>query len=320
MRVLSLFSGCGGLDLGFAQAGFDIVAASEWDETIYPTYKANHPDTMLIEGDVKNLTVYPEHIDGIIGGPPCQSWSEAGKQRGISDARGQLFYEYIRILKDVSPKFFVAENVYGMLWQKHQPAVRNILDKFDQAGYNVNIHVVNAQDYGLAQERKRIFFIGFRKDLDIMFQFPSPADRKLTMRDVIWDLQFSVVPTLPHHMHNPAAINNNEYYVDSYSPMFMSRNRVREWDTQSFTVQASGRQCQIHPSAPRMLKQGDTYIFQPGFTYRRLSVREAARLQGFPDDFYFIYDDADDGYKMIGNAVPVPLAYTIAQSIKGVFV
>ena len=113
MRVISLFSGCGGLDLGFEKAGCEIPVANEFDKTIWETFEVNHPNTKLIRGDIRQVheEVFPNDIDGIIGGPPCQSWSEAGSLRGIDDDRGKLFYEYIRILKDKQPKFFLAENV-----------------------------------------------------------------------------------------------------------------------------------------------------------------------------------------------------------------
>ena len=173
MRVISLFSGCGGLDLGFEKAGFDIPIANEFDSTIYETFKLNHPNTRLIEGDIRKVddSVFEEigEIDGIIGGPPCQSWSEAGALRGIDDDRGKLFFEYIRILKAVKPKFFLAENVSGMLANRHNEAVQHILELFDSAGYDVTLTLVNAKDYGVAQERKRVFYIGFRKDLNIKF-------------------------------------------------------------------------------------------------------------------------------------------------------
>lgn len=111
MNIISLFSGCGGLDLGFKKAGFNIAVANEYDKTIWATFKANHHNTKLIEGDIRHILEedFPNDIDSIIGGPPCQSWSEAGALRGINDARGQLFYDYIRILKNKQPKFF---------WQK----------------------------------------------------------------------------------------------------------------------------------------------------------------------------------------------------------
>lgn len=329
MNVISLFSGCGGLDLGFEKAGFEIPVANEFDKTIWETFKINHPKTTLIEGDVRQITkkdidqYLNGEIDGIIGGPPCQSWSEAGALRGIDDERGQLFFDYIRMLKEFKPKFFLAENVSGMLADRHSEAVHNILKMFEDAGYDVSLTMVNAKDYGVAQERKRVFYIGFRKDLNINFVFPQGSteedEKKITLQDVIWDLQFTAVPAGPKNHHNPEAVNNNEYFTGAYSTIFMSRNRVKAWDEQGFTVQASGRQCQLHPQAPKMVKVGTNdcrFVEGKEDLYRRMTIREVARIQGFPDDFQFIYDNTNDAYKMIGNAVPVNLAYEIAVAIK----
>jgi len=325
MNIISLFSGCGGLDLGFERAGFDITVANEFDKNIWETFKANHPNTRLIEGDIRNIKEedFPSEIDGIIGGPPCQSWSEAGSLKGIEDDRGKLFYEYIRILKNKQPKFFLAENVSGMLADRHSEAVQNILEMFKECGYDVTLTLVNAKDYGVAQERKRVFYIGFRKDLKENFIFPKGSteedDKKITLRDIIWDLQDSAVPSAEKNKRNPNAINNNEYFTGDYSPMFMSRNRVKGWDEQAFTVQASGRQCQIHPQAPKMIKVGKNdcrFVEGKEDLYRRMTIREVARVQGFPDSFKFIYENTNDAYKMIGNAVPVNLAYEVACAIK----
>ena len=329
MNVISLFSGCGGLDLGFERAGFHIPVANEFDPTIYETFKINHPKTHLIEGDIRQVTkedIAPYidgEVDGIIGGPPCQSWSEAGALRGIEDARGKLFYDYIRLLKEFAPKFFLAENVSGMLANRHSEAVQNILHMFEEAGYDVSLTLVNAKNYGVAEERKRVFYIGFRKDLNIQFVFPKGSteedDAKLTLRDIIWDLQDTAVPAGPKNHHNPEAVNNNEYFTGAFSPIFMSRNRVKGWDEQAFTVQASGRQCQLHPQAPKMQKFGkDDCRFVEGSEHlcRRMAIREIARVQGFPDDFQFLYKETNNAYKMIGNAVPVNLAYEIATAIK----
>lgn len=325
MEVLSLFSGCGGLDLGFKQAGFTIPVANEFDSTIWQTYEVNHKDTRLLRGDIRKITkdAVPSKIDGIIGGPPCQSWSEAGTLKGINDTRGQLFFDYIRILRWTRPKFFLAENVSGMLAKRHANAVQNILNLLRKCGYNVSLTLVNAKDYGVAQERKRIFYIGFRSDLNISFTFPKGTTidnpKKRTLKDVIWDLKDTAVPALSHNRKNPDAVNNNEYFVGSYSPIYMSRNRVKSWNEQAFTVQASGRQCQIHPQAPKMQKLGlDKYEFIKGkeYLYRRMTVREIARIQGFPDSYQFCYRYLNDAYKMIGNAVPVNLAYEIGCAIK----
>lgn len=331
MKVLSLFSGCGGLDLGFEKAGFEIPVANEFDKTIWDTFKINHPKTHLIEGDVRKVSkndiseYLSGDLDGIIGGPPCQSWSEAGSLRGIDDDRGKLFFDYIRILKDFKPKFFLAENVSGMLANRHSSAVQNILKLFNEAGYDVNLTLVNAKNYGVAQDRKRVFYIGFRKDLNIKFSFPKGSteddEKKLTLKDVIWDLQDTAIPARERNHHNPVAINNNEYFIGAFSSIFMSRNRVRSWNEQGFTVQASGRQCQLHPQAPKMIKFGMNdcrFVKGKESLYRRMTIREIARIQGFPDNFKFIYDSLDTGYKMIGNAVPVNLAFEIATAIKKV--
>lgn len=326
MKILSLFSGCGGLDLGFKKANFDIVAANEFDKTIWKTFELNHPETSLIKKDIRKIDAdmdLPKNIDGIIGGPPCQSWSEAGSLKGINDERGQLFFDYIRILKNKKPKFFLAENVSGMLANRHIDAVNNIMQLFSNCGYDVSLNLVNAKDYAVPQERKRIFYIGFRKDLNVNFQFPDGStildSQKITLKQTIFDLQDTAIPALEKNKHNPKAINNNEYYTGSYSPIFMSRNRIKNWDEQAFTVQASGRQCQLHPQAPKMQKiSTNKYIFAKGkeHLYRRLTVREIARIQGFPDDFKFDYTNINDAYKMIGNAVPINLSFEIAKAIK----
>lgn len=327
MNLISLFSGAGGLDLGFEKAGFTIAMANEYDKGIWATYEKNH-SAPLIKGDIRNIkeSDFPDEIDGIIGGPPCQSWSEAGALRGIEDERGQLFYDYIRILKEKHPKFFLAENVSGMLANRHSEAVKNIIKQFENCGYDVTINLVNASDYGVPQDRKRVFYIGFRKDLNIKFEFPKPTTPnrkdKLTLRYAIGDLVGKEVPALSKNKTNgKLEIPNHEYFTGAYSTIFMSRNRVRSWDEPAFTVQASGRQCQLHPQAPKMqFVEKNKRRFVPGYEdlYRRLTVRECARVQGFPDNFEFIYTDVNYGYKMIGNAVPVNLSYIVAKSIKSV--
>ena len=320
MNIISLFAGAGGLDLGFEKAGFNVVAANEYDKTIWETYENNH-DAELIKGDICNISsdMFPE-CDGIIGGPPCQSWSEAGSLKGIDDPRGQLFYQYIRILKDKRPKFFLAENVKGMMAKRHSSAVENIISQFEAAGYDVFICLLNASDYSVPQDRKRVFYVGFRKDLHVKFEPPTPHETKKTFKDAIFDLKDLAIPALEKNKTNgdKCKVLNHEYFTGAYSSMFMSRNRVRRWDEPAFTVQASGRQCQLHPQAPVMPKvETNKNIFEPGKEelYRRLTIRECARVQGFPDDFKFYYTNLNDAYKMIGNAVPVNLAYEMAKSI-----
>lgn len=321
MKLISLFSGAGGLDLGFEKAGFDIVVANEFDKTIWETYEKNHKGKLL-KKSIKELSPeeLPHNITGIIGGPPCQSWSLGGTSKGIKDPRGKLFFQYIRIIKEKQPLFFLAENVKGMLSKKHKEAVNQILKKFSEIGYNVKIYSTNASNYEIAQDRERIFYIGFRKDLNVSFNFPMEKSKKVNLKDKIYDLKDKSVQPLEKNKHNPNCIvANHEYFIDNFSPIFMSRNRVRNWNERAFTVQASGRQCQLHPQAPKMQKiEKDKFKFVVGkeSQYRRLTIRECARLQEFPDDFIFYYKDLNVGYKMVGNAVPVKLAYEIALEIK----
>lgn len=321
VKLVSLFSGAGGMDLGFEKAGFKVIWANEYDKTIWETYKRNHL-AYLDKRDIRKINSSEiVNCDGIIGGPPCQSWSEAGASRGINDERGKLFYEFIRILKDKQPKFFVAENVSGMLSYRHKAAVNNIIKRFNLARYNVAIKLLNAADYGIAQDRKRVFYVGFRRDLNIKFKFPLPVEKKVVLRDAIWDLKETAIPALLGNKTNgdKCQIANHEYMIGSFSTIYMSRNRVRSWDEPSFTIQAGGRHAPIHPQAPKMLfVEKNKRIFVPGkeHLYRRLSVRECARIQTFPDEFKFYYMDVSNGYKMVGNAVPVKLAYYIAMAVK----
>tara|TARA_R110002124_G_scaffold280490_2_gene453779 strand:- start:17789 stop:18817 length:1029 start_codon:yes stop_codon:yes gene_type:complete len=324
MKVVSFFAGAGGLDLGFENSGFDIIWANEFDKDIWETYKENHPNTYLDKRSIVDIDPceVPD-CDGIIGGPPCQSWSEAGALRGIEDKRGLLFFNFIEILKAKQPKFFLAENVSGMLLPRHKEALNNIKEMFRTAGigYELSFKLLNASNYNVPQDRKRVFFIGIRKDLKTSFEFPNIEFPKISLDKAIGDLQESVLPAKENNKTNGDECNipNHEYMIGGFSSIFMSRNRVRAWNEQSYTIQAGGRHAPLHPQAPKMkFIEQNKRIFEPGYEdlYRRLSVRECARIQTFPDDFIFHYNSIVAGYKMIGNAVPVKLAEFLATSIK----
>ncbi len=322
MKIVSLFSGAGGLDLGFEKAGFTTIWANEYDKEIWKTYENNFPHVTLDKRSITQISAeeIPE-ADGIIGGPPCQSWSEAGALRGIEDERGKLFFDFIRILRQKKPLFFLAENVSGMLAARHAEALNNIIRLFQESGYTLSYKLLNAHDYGVAQDRKRVFFVGYRKDLEIRFDFPQPIRTKRYLRDVIWDLKDSAIPAKEKNHTNGAQciVPNHEYAIGSFSTIFMSRNRVRNWDEPSFTIQAGGRHAPLHPQAPKMrFIEKNKRIFVPGkeHLYRRLSVRECARIQSFPDNHIFYYDNVMAGYKMVGNAVPPNMAYFLAKKIK----
>ncbi|MDX8412843.1 MAG: DNA cytosine methyltransferase [Mariprofundales bacterium] len=321
MKVVSLFSGAGGLDLGFETAGFQTVWANEYDKDIWETYEKNFPHVELNRQSIRDVeSAEIPDCDGIIGGPPCQSWSEAGALRGIKDKRGQLFYEFIRILRDKQPKFFVAENVSGMLAARHAGAMASIQELFKESGYELSFTMLNASDYWVPQDRKRVFFIGVRKDLGITFKFPLPFRQKRCLKDIIYDIKDDALPAMGKNQTNgdDCVVPNHEYLTGGFSTIFMSRNRVRGWEEQSFTIQAGGRHAPLHPQAPKMkFVEQNIRVFVPNkeHLYRRLTVRECARIQTFPDTHQFYYKNVLAGYKMVGNAVPATLAFFVAKKV-----
>jgi DNA (cytosine-5)-methyltransferase 1 len=313
-KLISLFAGAGGMDIGFEEAGFETIWANEYDQNITPSFRNYFQKTEL---DERSITVIPSnaipYADGVIGGPPCQSWSEAGAKRGIADARGQLFHEYVRVIKHVKPYFFVAENVHGIIHQRNIAAFDAILEMLESCGYKISWKLLNASDFGVPQDRERVFIVGYREDLGRTFIFPEPLKVKITLEEAIGDLA-------KVKLGRNKVIKNHETTDIGFSPIFMSRNRVRSWNEQSYTILASDRHIPIHPSAPKMIDSGqkDLKLFVPGkeSLYRRLSIRECARIQTFPDKYEFLYRNVRDGYKMIGNAVPVKLAQVVAEQIR----
>ncbi|MEX9491283.1 DNA (cytosine-5-)-methyltransferase, partial [Escherichia coli] len=237
----------------------------------------------------------------------------------IDDSRGQLFNDYIRLLKAKKPKFFLAENVSGILHKRHEKAFKNIITDFEEAGYNISYKLLNAVDFNVPQDRKRVIIVGFRSDYAKSFIFPDKSINKLNLKDAIFDLKDNALPAANGNKKNITTIvPNHEYMTGGFSSMFMSRNRVRTWDEPSFTIQAGGRHAPIHPQAPKMINIGkDKFKFDElnEDKYRRMSVRECARVQTFPDDFLFEYNSISDGYKMVGNAVPVNFAQSLADAI-----
>lgn len=318
MNVISFFCGCGGLDLGFKNAGYQIIWANDNAHSVKETYECNFPETEFCDTNINDLKIedLPNDIVGIIGGPPCQSWSNAGKGGGFDDPRGKVFLTFINILKEKKPLFFVAENVKGLLAARNKESFTQIKEAFKAAGYDIWVDCLNANDYDVPQNRERVIFVGFCKGLNVNYHFPNPTNTKPVVLNAISDLQTTAV-----RMGNAPVINAHEYWEGGYSYIFMSRNRVLDWNKPSFTIQASGRQTSIHPRAPKMIKvEKDVFMFAPeGLNlYRRLTARECARIQTFPDDFEFKYQSLNDAYKMIGNAVPVNLSYHIAMSIRQV--
>ncbi len=323
MKLVSFFSGCGGLDLGFEQAGFDVIWANEFDPSIHNTYHHNHPKTVLCGKDIRQIDVseIPD-CDGFIGGPPCQSWSTGGSMRGLDDSRGKVFLDYIRLIKGKQPKFFVIENVAGIVSDHHFVTFHGFLSTLSKAGYRVQYSIFNTTHFGIAQERLRVMVVGIRNDLNCSIMFPAPNERgKVTIKDAIGDMVLQPRPYLKGEkvVLTREGLANNDYFAGPFDKYYFERNRRRNWDEVSYTIVASANVTPLHPNSPEMIRdngKGWHFIEGKENKYRRLSVRECARLQSFPDDFVFYYDEIRDGYKMVGNAVPPKLAYIIAKAMR----
>ncbi len=343
-NLLSLFSGCGGLDLGFEFAGLkavlgtDVMEAAFKDKTIFQaniqnnvfntiyvndifdeareTYAKNAGRYIYIDkSDIRKIKEFPK-ADIVLGGFPCPGFSEGGP-RLVDDKRNFLYLHFIRCLMQSRPKIFVAENVKGMMTLGKGEVFKQIVQDFAAAGYKIYHKLLNSAEYGVPQIRERVILVGVRDDVDFEYKYPKATHgyhidglkEVVTLRDAIGDLE-----------ENPG-----EYFIGSYSSIFMSRNRKKRWDEPSFTIQASGRQAPIHPSGAPMEHVGkDKYIFSDGEeNNRRLSVKEIARIQTFPDWYEFSKGTKNRNenakldliYKQIGNAVPVRLALAIAAPI-----
>ena len=331
MDVVSFFAGCGGLDLGFEQAGFHVVWANEFEPHCRTTYIRNHPNTEFVLGDICRIdpNTIPD-CDGFIGGPPCQSWSVGGKQKGLDDERGQLFLKYIELINAKKPKFFVIENVKGMLDDKFKSVFEDFVYRLENAGYNVQWALLDAVNFRIPQNRERLFFVGFRKELNILFTFPVPSCADpITLEQAISDITAEPVRfsggkmkdfDIRDDMNNQYP--NHDVLTSKFGSFYYRGNRRRGWKQPSFTISATAEFAPLHPSSPKMMYYGhENWNFQKDRLeeYRRLSVRECARIQTFPDNFIFNYENIKDAYKMIGNAVPPRLGKEIAKSILNAF-
>ena len=343
-NLLSLFSGCGGLDLGFELAGLKAVMGEKVmeeafrDKSVFQkninnnvfntifvndifteareTYAGNAGKYIYMDkSDIRKIKQFPK-ADIVLGGFPCPDFSEAGP-RLLDDKRNFLYLHFIRCLMQSKPKLFVAENVKGMTTLGKGEVFKQIVEDFAAAGYTIYHKLLSSEEYGVPQIRKRVILVGVRNDIEFEYQYPEPAygDEKKGLKKIV-DLRTAI---------GDLEDNPGEYFTGSYSSMFMSRNRKKSWSEPSFTIQASGRQAPIHPGGEPMVKVGkDKYIFTDGEeNNRRLSVKEIARIQTFPDWYEFSRGTSNRNenakldlvYKQIGNAVPVRLALAVAEPI-----
>lgn len=342
--VIDLFAGVGGLSLGFEKAGFDVVLANECDESIAQAYMFNHQSTQMIVGDITKLPLekifkpYRGKIDVIIGGPPCQGFSQKGQRKTIHDERNFLFKYYVMVVDLVRPQYFVMENVPNLLTAERGFFKKEITELFKGMDYSLNSGVLNAADYGVPQNRKRAVIIG--KLNGSAPQLPAPSDKKTTIWDAIEDLAFlgsgegseaQEYPFPPKSSYaqqlrgNTTVLHN--HVATKHSAIALERLRMippnsgkemlpKEHLTKSIYSGTWTRMGKDEASVT-ITTRFDTPSsgkFTHPYLNRAITVREAARIQSFPDSFVFIGNKGSQ-MRQVGNAVPPLLAQSIATVI-----
>lgn len=315
MKVISLFSGAGGMDLGFIKAGHEIIWVNDNDQDSCDTYEKNINHKPICK-DIEEIqsTDIPSG-DIVIGGFPCQGFSIANPYRNTEDKRNKLYLELLRVIRDKKPKYFVAENVTGLCsiggYESNQDkkehlgrVLKIIIKELEGAtpeGYHVEFKILNSADFGVPQIRRRVIILGTRKDIKMILKHPNPTHSKdgkdglpiwKTVREAISDLPDEPSEKIPNHTGTSHQVKINGHIG----------NRATQWDKASPTIVGRGGGT-----------GGPVIIPHPNLK-RRMTVRETARIQCFPDDFIF-KGSVSSQYRQIGNAVPWPLAYYVAKNI-----
>lgn len=323
--VLELFAGAGGLALGMEKAGLKCVALNEIDKYACETLRKNRPNWNVLEGDIKNFNFaeFQKKVDVVTGGFPCQAFSYAGKRMGFEDARGTLFYEFARVVKEVNPPICIGENVKGLLSHDNGKTLKGMISVLDEIGYNVvPVEVLKAINYKVPQKRERLILVGIRKDIDLKYEYPKPYKKIYNLKDALkkGELFDCNVPKSPGAKYPESKKNvldlvppkgywrdlpieiQKEYMGASYYLGGGKTGMARRigWDEPCLTLTCSPAQKQTERCHP-----DET---------RPFTVREYARIQTFPDDWEFAGPMAQQ-YKQIGNAVPVNLAREVGYSI-----
>ena len=323
--VLELFAGAGGLAVGLEKAGLKCTALNEIDKWACQTLRQNRPNWNVIEGDIRNISFseYHNKVDVVTGGFPCQAFSYAGKKLGLNDARGTLFYEFARVVKETNPPICIGENVRGLLSHEKGKTLEGMISILDEIGYTVvPIKVLKAINYKVPQKRERLILVGIRKDIDITFEYPKPYNKVYNLVDALkkgelynCDVPTSngakypeskkevlnLVPQKGYWRDLPLDIQK-EYMGGSFFLGGGKTGMARRigWDEPCLTLTCSPAQKQTERCHPEET--------------RPFTVREYARIQTFPDDWEFAGSIAQQ-YKQIGNAVPVNLGREIGYSI-----
>ena len=303
MRIVSLFSGAGGLDLGFSQAGHEIIWANDIDKDACATYRKNIGDHIVCS-DIKDIDIHSiPDCDIVIGGFPCQGFSMANMRRSIEDERNQLYKFFYSVIKEKQPRFFVAENVKGILSLGHGSVIRQIEADFQDAGYITSVNLVNMADYGVPQTRQRVIILGQRIDIstELTIHIPQKTNSRLPGKDNLpnWVSIEEAISRFPDP-DLPNVFLNHVY--SAYKVEFRNFTGHRPTDAQkpSPTILARGN------------GKGGVCAIPHYNGKRRLTIRESAAIQTFPDDFEFI-GAMNSCYRQIGNAVPVHFAYLLGK-------
>ena len=324
-KVLELFAGAGGLAVGLEKAGLKCVALNEIDKSACQTLRKNRPNWNVLEGDIKDFdfTEYKDKVDVVTGGFPCQAFSYAGKKLGLTDARGTLFYEFARVVKEVNPPICIGENVRGLLSHEGGKTIQGMISILDEIGYNVvPVEVLKAIHYKVPQKRERLILVGIRKDIKVKFEYPKPYKRVYNLQDALktgtlYDCDvpksdgakypkskkevLDLVPQKGYWRDLPIEIQKKfmggSFYLGG-GKTGMAR-RIG-WDEPCLTLTCSPAQKQTERCHP-----DET---------RPFTIREYARIQTFPDDWHF-NGSVSQQYKQIGNAVPVNLGCEVGYSI-----
>ena len=323
--VLELFAGAGGLAVGLEKAGLKCIALNEIDKWACQTLRKNRPQWRVLEGDVKafEFSEFHNKVDVVTGGFPCQAFSYAGKKLGLADARGTLFYEFARVVKEVNPPICIGENVRGLLSHENGKTLQGMISILNEIGYNVvPVQVLKAVNYRVPQKRERLILVGIRKDIELQYEYPKPYKKVYNLRDALkkGELFDSIVPKSLGANYPKSKIEvldlvpQKGYWRDlplRIQKKFMGGSfylsggktgiaRRIGWDEPCLTLTCSPAQKQTERCHP-----DET---------RPFTVREYARIQTFPDDWKFEGSIAQQ-YKQIGNAVPVNLGKEVGYSI-----
>ena len=343
-RVIDLFAGVGGLSLGFEKKGFDVVLANEYDASIATSYIANHKNTKMIVGDITSLDLEDTFgklagtIDVVIGGPPCQGFSQKGQRKTIHDERNFLFKYYVSVVELVNPKYFVMENVPNLLTAEGGYFRHEIEELFNKLGYSLEYGVLNASDYGVPQNRRRAVIIG-KLNGDAP-KLPVPKRNDVTIWDAISDLAYleSGEGSEEQEYKYPAESDYEKmlrkdssklfnHIATKHSPLALERlalippNAGREVLPEEHLTKSiySGtwtrmKKDEISVTITTRFDTPSSGKFTHPFLNRAITVREAARIQSFPDNFHFVGNKGSQ-MKQVGNAVPPLLAAAIAEVI-----